>query len=73
LIHGWTVTPLLLETLPLLSQLSSDARCTAAQLAEGSGARTGPLQVALRSWGALGVLKLEPGNLERWGLNMNKK
>lgn len=64
LIHGWTVTPLLLESLPLLSQLSSDARCTAAQLAEKSGANAGPLQVALRSWGALGVLKLEPGTIE---------
>lgn len=64
LIHGWTVTPLLLESLPLLSQLSSDARCTAAQLAEKSGANAGPLQVALRSWSALGVLKLEPGTIE---------
>eukprot|EP00435_Cladocopium_sp_Y103_P034918 s2255_g9.t1 len=60
LIHGWTVTPLLLETLPLLPQLGSDAGCTAARLAERSGARMGPLQVALRSWGVLGVLKLEP-------------
>ena len=54
----------------MLSQLE-EACGTAqlAQLAQRSGAKTGPLRVALRTWGALGVLKLEPSNSEFEGVD----
>jgi len=60
LIHGWTVTPLLLELLPFLSTTPTPATATAVSDVLG-GVKAGPLAIALRSCCALGLVQFHAG------------
>ena len=61
LIHGWTVTPLLLELLPFLSTTPTPATATAVSDVLG-GVKAGPLAIALRSCCALGLVQFHAGH-----------
>ena len=61
LIHGWTVTPLLLELLPFLSTRPTPATATAVSDVLG-GVKAGPLAIALRSCCALGLVQFHAGH-----------